>query len=243
MEDSTTHGENNSRSASEKGVSDTEQKKRGSGGSNSSKPNQIQEDSTTPKTMPPHGSQQFTMGPPPKPNFKATPTSAQPSNSMSQVSSQSATQELPAASSQTIGNGDDQPAAPSKHPINNTTQATSRKRSHVEVDQEPTAHGQESLDEDAEPADKIAPFDWMELESRYHHQMDQYAIQEQELYSSFHQLCQVTYVLLASIVALLIDTVLLCLGRDWTRPRGGPKLQTVSPVIQPSILAKILTSH
>jgi hypothetical protein len=126
MEDSITQGDNNSRSASEKGVSDTEQKKPGSGSGNSSKPIQNQEGSTTPKTMPPHGSQQqFVMGPPPKPNFKATPTSAQPSKSMSQVSSQGATQELPAASSQTVENGDDQPAAPSKHPTNNTMQATS----------------------------------------------------------------------------------------------------------------------
>jgi hypothetical protein len=200
MEDSITQGDNNSRSASEKGVSDTEQKKPGSGSGNSSKPIQNQEGSTTPKTMPPHGSQQqFVMGPPPKPNFKATPTSAQPSKSMSQVSSQGATQELPAASSQTVENGDDQPAAPSKHPTNNTMQATSRKRSHVEVGQEPTAHDQESSDEDTEPADKIATFDWMELESRYHHQMDHYRVQEQELYQSFHDFCEVIYYLLVPI--------------------------------------------
>jgi hypothetical protein len=191
MEDSTTLGENNSRSASEKGVSDTEQKKRGSGSIASSKPNHNFEESTTPKTKPPQGSQQ--MGPPPKPNFKATPTSAQPSKSMTQASSQDATQELPAESSQTVENGGDQPAASSKHPINDTTHATSRKRSHVEVDPEPTAHDQESSDEDAEPADRIAPFDWMELESRYHHQMDHYRVQEQELYQSFHDLCEVIY--------------------------------------------------
>jgi hypothetical protein len=200
MEDSITQGDNNSRSASEKGVSDTEQKERGFRGGNSSKPDQNQEDSTTPKTKPPHGSQQqFTMGPPLKPNFKATPTSAQPSKSMSQVSTQDATQELPAASSQIVGNGDDQPAAPSKQPTNNTMQATLRKRSHVEVDQEPTAHDQESSDEDTEPADKIATFDWMELESRYHHQMDHYRVQEQELYQSFHELCEVIYYLLVPI--------------------------------------------
>lgn len=194
MEDSTIQGENNSRSASEKSVSDTEQKKRGSGSIASTKPNQNQEDSTTPKTMPPHSSQhQFAMGPPPKPNFKATPTSAQPSKSMSQLSSQDATQDIPTVSSQAIGNGDDQPAASSKHPINDTTHATSRKRSHVEVDQEPTSHDQESSDEDAEPADRIAPFDWMELEQRYHDQMDQYRVQEQELYQSFHDLCEVIY--------------------------------------------------
>jgi hypothetical protein len=191
MEDSNTYGEANSRSVSEKGVSDTEQKKRGAGSIASSKSNHNHEESTTPKTKPPHGSQQ--MGPPPKPNFKATPTSAQPSKSMSQVSSQDATQEMPAASSQAIENGDDQPAAPSKQPANNTTHATSRKRSHVEIDHEPTAHDQESSDEDAEPADRIAPFDWMELESRYHHQMDHYRVQEQELYQTFHDLCEVNY--------------------------------------------------
>jgi hypothetical protein len=194
MEDSIAHGEANSRSASERSVSDTDQKKRGSGSTATSKPSYNQEESTTPKTKPPHGSQQpSAMGPPPKPHFKATPTSAQPSKSISQASSQEPSQELPAVSSQAIGNGDDQPAAPSKHPAN-TTHATTRKRSHVEVDQdqETTAHDQESSDEDAEPADQIASFDWNGLEQRYHDQMGQYTAQEQELYQSFHELCEVT---------------------------------------------------
>ena len=198
MEDSTTHGEVNSKSASERSTSDTDQKKRGSGSTVPSRSNHNQEDSTTPKTKPPQGSQQQSaMGPPPKPNFKATPTSAQPGKSMSQASSQEPSQELPATSSQAIGNGDDQPAAPSKHPAN-TTHATTRKRSHVEVDQdqETTAQDQESSDEDAEPADQIASFDWNGLEQRYHDQMGQYTVQEQELYQSFHELCEVKHALL-----------------------------------------------
>ncbi|GAB7334011.1 hypothetical protein MBLNU13_g06107t2 [Cladosporium sp. NU13] len=195
MEDPTTQGESNSQSASEKGISDGDQKKRGSGSTTSFKPNQNQEDSTTPTANPPQGSQQqFTMAPPPRPNFKATPTSAQPSKSMSQASSQEASQELPAASSQTIGNGDHQPAASSEHHANDRTNATPRKRSHVEVDQEPTVHDQESSDDDAEPADQIAPFDWVGLEQRYHHQMGQYATEEQELYRSFNELCGYFYV-------------------------------------------------
>ena len=116
---------------------------------------------------------------------------------MSQASSQEPSQEQPAVSSQAIGNGDDQPAAPPKHPANNTTHATPRnKRSHVEVDQEPTAQDQDSSDEDAEPADQIASFDWNELENRYHHQMEHYAAQEQDLYQSFHELCKVIHSLL-----------------------------------------------
>lgn len=221
MEDSTTHGEANSKSPSERSISDTDQKKRGSSSTTSSKQNHNQENSTTPKTNPPHASQQQSaMGPPPKPNFKATPTSAQPLTSMSQASSQEPCQEQPGASSQAFGNGDDQPPAPSKHPANNTTHATPRKRSHVEVDQEPTAHDQESSDEDAEPADQIASFDWNELENRYHHQMEHYAAQEQDLYQSFHELCKVLHPLLLPIVFLLTDTVLLRLGRNWPRPRG-----------------------
>jgi hypothetical protein len=39
----------------------------------------------------------------------------------------------------------------------------------------------------------------MELESRYHHQMDHYRVQEQELYQSFHDLCEVIYYLLVPI--------------------------------------------
>jgi hypothetical protein len=229
MEDSTTHGEANSRSASEKSVSDTDQKKRGSGSTATSKPSYNQEESTTLKTKPPHGSQQpSAMGPPPKPHFKATPTSAQPSKSMSQTPTQEASQELPAASSQAVGNGDDQPAAPSKHPAN-TTQATPRKRSHVEIDQyqEPTTHDQESSDEDVEPADQIATFDWNDLEQRYHDQMEQYVAQEQDLYRSFNELCGVIYTSLLPFVVLLTDTVLLRLGRDRTCSRGGTKLQTV----------------
>ena len=199
MEDPAAQGENNSRSASEKGVCDKDQKKRGSGSTASSKSNEHQEDSTTPTANPPHGSQHFAMAPPPKPNFKATPTSAQPSKSMSQVSSQEASQELPEASSQTIANGDHQPAAPSKQSANDKIHATPRKRSHVEVDQEPTAQDQESSDEDAEPADQIATFDWMELETRYHRQMEQYAAEEQDLYRSFSDLCGVMHAFLAPI--------------------------------------------
>jgi len=195
MEDPTTQSESNSRSASEKGISDADQKKRGSGSSTSSKSKQNQEESTTPTANPPQGGQQqFTMAPPPRPNFKATPTSAQPSKSMSQASSQQASQEQPATSSQTIENGDHQPAPPSKHPANDKPHATPRKRSHVEVDQELTAHDQESSDEDAEPADQIATFDWRELEQRYHDQMDRYSTEEQDLYRSFNELCGVVHV-------------------------------------------------
>lgn len=201
MEDSTTQGENNSRSASEKDIADADLKTRGSGSTASSKSEPNQEESTTPTANPPQGGQQqFTMGPPPRPNFKATPTSAQPSESTIRALSQEASQDLPAASSRTTRNGGHQPAAPFKQPANDKTHATPRKRSHVEVDQEPTAQDQESSDEDAEPADQIASFDWRELEQRYHDQMDRYSTEEQDLYRSFNELCGVTYALLFRIV-------------------------------------------
>ena len=228
MADSINHGEANSRSASDRSISDTDQKKRISGSTTSSKASHNQEDSTTPTAKPPSGSQsQATMGPPPRPNFKATPTSAQPSKMTSQASSQETSQEDSLVSKELSRNDDHQPAAPSKHPTNDTVHATPRKRNHVEVDQEPTTHGQESSDEDAEPADQIASFDWMELQNRYHHQMGQYRAQEHDLYNSFHDLCGVNNIFACFSVALLTNVVLLRLGRDRTRPRGQSKLQTV----------------
>jgi hypothetical protein len=81
--------------------------------------------------------------------------------------------------------------APSKTAPKDTVQATPRKRSHVEVDQQQTTDDEEAADEDNEPANSIAAFDWLELESRYHQQMDHFQTQEQDLYKSFGELCQV----------------------------------------------------
>jgi hypothetical protein len=94
-------------------------------------------------------------------------------------------------STETTRNGGRQPAVPSKNATKDTVHATPRKRSHVEVDQRQTADDEEAMDEDNEPADSIAAFDWMELESRYHQQMDHFLAQEQDLYKSFGELCQV----------------------------------------------------
>jgi hypothetical protein len=190
MEDPTTQPEAYSRSASERSASDPEMKTRGSGNSVSSKSARSQDESTTPAGMPQHSGQQSSampgMAPPPKPNFKATPSSAQLSQPISSVDS-----ELPTTSTETTRNGGLQPLAPSKNATKDTVHATPRKTSHVEVDQQQTADDDEATDEDNEPANSIAAFDWMDLESRYHQQMDHFHTQEQDLYKSFSELCDV----------------------------------------------------
>lgn len=190
MEKSTSRGEADSRSVSEKSTSDQDLKKRGSNSATSSGSSHGQNGNNTPTNTPLHGGQQMSttpMAPPPKPNFKATPTSAQPL----QTEDQEPDRNLPASSEDTTQDETRQQAQPSKLPVKSTPHATPRKRSHVEVDRQEPADDGEDTDEDREPADSIAPFDWMELESRYHQQMHQYGAQEQELYSSFSDLCNV----------------------------------------------------
>jgi hypothetical protein len=195
MEDSTTHGETNSRSASERSTSDTDQKKRTSGSTASSTSKHSHEESTTTTTNPPSANQQtFAMGPPPpKRDLKVTPTSAQQSLPIIQTSSQSIFQEQPAASTEATRNGDRPSAVSSKYQANNTAHATPRKRSHVEVDQQQSADDQDASDEDSEPANRIAAFDWMELQTRYHQQLEQFSTEEQALYHSFNELCGVIH--------------------------------------------------
>jgi hypothetical protein len=190
MEDPTSQAEASSRSASERSASDPELKTRGSGSFMSSESARSQDESTTPTGMPHHGGQQPSamsgMAPPPRPNFKATPSSAQPSQPISSVD-----QELPTLSTETTMNGGRQPPAPSKTVTKDTVHTTPRKRSHVEVDHQRTADDDEATDEDNEPANSIAAFDWTELESRYHQQMNHFQTQEQDLYKSFGELCDV----------------------------------------------------
>lgn len=198
MDDSTIQGEANSRSVSERSISDPDLKTRDSGSSTSSKSGRGQDESTTPTGQPRHGGQQSsampTMAPPPKPNFKATPTSAQPSQPVC-----SADPGLPSPSADASKNGGRPLAASSKNPAKDTVHATPRKRSHVEVDHQQAADDEDATDEDNEPAVSIAAFDWMELESRYHDQMDQYRAQERDLYRSFDELIQVRCILLSML--------------------------------------------
>jgi len=194
MEDPTAHGEPNSRSASERSTLDTDQTKRTSGSTASSTSKHNHEESTTPTTNPPSASQQtFAMGPPRKPDLKATPTSAQQSQPITQTSSQGISKEQTATSTEAIRNGDRPSAVSSKHQANNTVHTTPRKRSHVEVDQQQSADDQDTSDEDSEPANRIAAFDWMELQTRYHQQLEQFDTQEQALYHSFNELCNVIH--------------------------------------------------
>ncbi|TLD07939.1 hypothetical protein E2P81_ATG10563 [Venturia nashicola] len=193
MEKPTNLSEADSRSMSERSTSDQDLKKRSTNSTASSGSNHDQNDSRTPMNKSLQNGQQSSttpMAPPPKPNFKATPTSAQPLQSEDHEPDHNP----PASLEDTTQDETRQQAQPSKLPIKSTPHATLRKRSHVEVDRQQPADDGDDTDEDREPADSIAPFDWMELESRYHQQMHQYGAQEQELYGSFSELCNYFYV-------------------------------------------------
>lgn len=194
MDNTTNRSEAASRSGSDRSMSDHDLKKRSSNSSTSTKTSHDQDDSRTPTNKPHSGGQQTSttpMAPPPKPNFKATPTSAQPVQSNDHESDHNP----PAASVESTQDDTRQPTQPSKLPIKSTPQATPRKRSHVEVDRQQPADDEESTDEDREPANPISSFDWEELESRYHQQIHHFAAQEQELYRSFNDLCGVRHTL------------------------------------------------
>lgn len=105
--------------------------------------------------------------------------------------SQERDQELSAASTEAASIGARQAAFEKQ--IKDSMEANPRKRSHTEAERQQTAADESASDEDNEPANPISVFDWMELESRYHQQMDQYGAQEQDLYRSFSELCGVLY--------------------------------------------------
>ncbi|KAK0352805.1 hypothetical protein LTR02_015307 [Friedmanniomyces endolithicus] len=45
----------------------------------------------------------------------------------------------------------------------------------------------------SEPHDRIADFDWTDLERRYHHRMDELGATEHQIYDEFNQLCDVNF--------------------------------------------------
>lgn len=130
------------------------------------------------------------MPPPSRPNFKATATYAQPP----QKTDIDVDEEAPSESTGAEQDHDDPRAPSSKTAIQKTPHAPSRKRSHEKLGrQQDLGEGQNSEPTDIfyEPANAIEAFDWEDLESRYHHQMLDFAAQEQDIYNSFNELCGV----------------------------------------------------
>ena len=198
MENPTPHDQDDSRSMSEKSVSDQGLTKQTTTNSATHVNGQLYD--STPTTV--RGEQSTgtpAMLPPPRPNFKATPTSAQPSSH----SQQGSNQDLPVASSEKKRGSGRQRTTSSKDPAQETTKPVTRKRSHEEIDRRPSAedsddqddesHDEEANDEFKEPANAISPFDWEGLQQRYHDQMRHCGQQEQELYRQFEELCSVSF--------------------------------------------------
>ncbi|KAK0942568.1 hypothetical protein LTR29_005829 [Friedmanniomyces endolithicus] len=51
----------------------------------------------------------------------------------------------------------------------------------------------DSVSTPSEPHDRIAEFDWTDLERRYHHRMDELGATEHQTYDEFNQLCDVNF--------------------------------------------------
>ena len=223
MDNPTPHDQDDSRSVSEKSTPDQGLTKQSSNGSATQKSGQMQD--STPTTV--RGEQSTwtpAMPPPPRPNFKATPTSAQPSSHSQRDSSQDFAV-APVEKKQ--GSGHHRTSS-SKDASQETTKSATRERSHEQIDRRQTTgelhdedsngHDQEATDEFKEPANAISPFDWMDLEQRYHQQVQGYAEQEQDLYRQFGELTNVKFPHGVKHHPLTI-VVLLRLGSVRSRPR------------------------
>jgi hypothetical protein len=197
MENPTPHEPDHSRSMSEKSGSDQDLTKQPSNGSTTQKSGQMHDSTpTTSRGEQPTGTP--AMPPPPRPNFKATPTSAQPSSHSTQDSSQ----DLSAASSEKKHGSGRQRTTSSRDSGQEATKPITRKRSHEEIDRRQAAedvddhddegHDEEATDEFKEPANAISPFDWRNIEERYHDQVQYYHKQEQDLYRQFGELSNVS---------------------------------------------------
>ena len=198
MESPTPQDKDDSRSASEKSSSDQGHRQQNSNSSTTLKNGQ------TPDATPTAVRSEQSIGtplmlPPPKPNFKATPTSAQPSAHSVQ---EGPSQEFGAPVTEKKRSSDRQRTTSSKNPSQEPAKPVTRKRSHEEIDQRQAAEEVDNEDDDGndedatdefnEPANAISPFDWENLERRYHQQTQDCTEQEQDLYRQFSELCQVS---------------------------------------------------
>lgn len=128
----------------------------------------------------------FGMMPPPRPEFSATPTSGQAANAPGEDTGDELESHRKKIAQQI-------PETPVKQTLRPAKQDATRKRGHEDIDQTQAA-GDDGDPSDSfnDPANTIATFDWMDLQSRYHQQMQQYHAEEQEIYRSFEELCGVS---------------------------------------------------
>lgn len=178
-----------------------EQQESNIGSSPSSSQSQRSNETTTPAVLETTHQNQpstaaHTMAPPPIPNFKATPTSAQPAH----LPESELDQEPPATPINKNGGSKSRIPTSSKQE-KSTARAINGKRRRDEPDQQqqPPAFDDPATEAFNDPSNPLPPFDWTDLESRYHHKMNDYAQQEGEIYRSFHELCDVSIALLSSL--------------------------------------------
>lgn len=148
-------------------------------------------ETTTPANTKNHQTQSSSAaqmtGPPPRPDFKATPNSAQPPQ---QIDTEQNREHPTPSTDKTRGGASRIPT--SSKPDKSTPRKANGKRPRDEPHQQ-----KEALNDDAatetfnDPSNSLAAFDWMELEARYHQEMDDYLKQEHEIFRSFRELCQV----------------------------------------------------
>ena len=202
MENPAPHDQDDTRSASEKSSSDQSLVKQASQSSSTQRNSQMP-DSTPTAVRSEQSTWTPAMPPPPRPNFKATPTSAQPSSHFTQDSSQ----ELPTAPAEKKHDSGRQRTTSSKDASQETPQQVTRKRCREEIDRRQAVeqvndddddddhddHDQDATDEFNEPANAISPFDWADLQRRYHDQVEDYDQQEQDLYRQFGELSNVSF--------------------------------------------------
>lgn len=195
MENPATRDEADSRSVSENSSIEHNRIEETSSRCASSRTGRVHDTTTTPApsaskshSVPKQPSGSLAMDPPPKPNFKATPTSAQPQHSVEPE----VDEEAPAASVKSKRNGGHEPTTSAIPAPKESSKTASRKRSHGEINQSREADDDtEENEEFIEPANPIAPFDWMDLQSRYHQRVSELRDEEQELYHSFEELVSV----------------------------------------------------
>lgn len=219
MENPATRDEAESRSVSENSSTDHNRNEETPSHGASSRNGRVHDATTTPApsaskphSVPKQPSGSFAMAPPPKPNFKATPTSAQPQHSVEPE----VEEEVPTASVKSKRNGGREPTTSAIPAPKESSKTASRKRSHGEINQPQEADDDEENEEFMEPANPIAAFDWMDLESRYHQRVSELRDEEQELYHSFEELVNVRF-LTCHVFNCLTAAVLLRVDPERSR--------------------------
>ncbi|TKA77764.1 hypothetical protein B0A49_01564 [Cryomyces minteri] len=122
---------------------------------------------------------------------------ASPSLDPLQMTAQESSDTLPSNNSSTPW--DQQPSTPLTSrgqmlpppPIRNTSNEAPRTELSGSGEQGEDTEAVETTDEDADPSEPIAPFDWKNLENKYHDKIRERAAEEQRIYDEFGKL--ITY--------------------------------------------------